>query len=85
VTEGILTYSGDNLCLQSKLVLETTSKITYSTLAVTRNIRDLADMIEHVPAREEKNRNQADCGPKVAILYHRNDIGCCNGEEGHKS
>lgn len=50
----VLTHCSHDLSLQPELVLKPSSKVADATFAVTRNIRDFPDMIEHVPAREEE-------------------------------
>lgn len=45
-----LTHSGNDLCLKTELVLETTSEVADSTLAIGSDVRDFADVVEHVSA-----------------------------------
>lgn len=68
------THSRHNLRLQPELVLESASKIAHSALVIRHDVRYFADMIEHVPACEQQDCNEADCGPTVAVLDHRQDI-----------
>ena len=50
------------------MVLEATGEVADTTLAIGLNVGDLADVVEHVSAREEQNSDQADGGPEVAVL-----------------
>lgn len=63
-----LTHSGNNLDLKTKLALEATGKVSNASLAISRNIRDFSNMIEHVAANEEKNGNHAASSPEVSVL-----------------
>lgn len=62
------THGGNNLCLQAKLVLESTGKVADASLSITGHVWDLANVIEHVSAREEQHSDQADSSPQVAVL-----------------
>jgi hypothetical protein len=64
------------------LVAETTSKVADSTFAISTSVLDLPDVIEHMAAREQEHGNQAEGGPKVAVLQDRNEVGGGNGDEG---
>lgn len=76
-----LTHSGDNLCLETELVLEATGEVADTTLAVGSNIRDLANVVEHVTAGEEQDHDQADSSPEVAVLDNGKDVGRGNSQE----
>lgn len=69
-----LTHGSNNLGLETELVLETTGEVGDSALAVACDVRDLADVVEHVATGEEKDGDQADCGPEVAALDDGEDI-----------
>ena len=77
-----LTHCGNDLSLKTELVLEATSEVADTTLAVGLNIGDLADVIEHVSAGEEQNGDQADGGPEVAVLNDRQKVRCGDCKEG---
>ena len=77
-----LTHCGNDLSLKTELVLEATSEVADTTLAVGLNIGDLADVVEHVSAGEEQDKNQADGGPQVAVLDDGKDVGRSDCEEG---
>jgi hypothetical protein len=77
-----LTHCGNDLSLKTELVLEATSKVADTTLAVGLNIGDLADVVEHVSAREEQDGDQADGGPEVAVLDDRQKVRRGNCKEG---
>jgi hypothetical protein len=77
-----LTHCGNDLSLKTELVLEATSKVADTTLAVGLDIGDLADVVEHVSAREEENGDQADGGPEVAVLNDRQKVRRGDCEEG---
>jgi hypothetical protein len=66
-----LTHGSNNLSLKTKLILETTGKVRDTTLAVACNVRNLADVIEHVA--------------EVAALENGQHVGGCNGEGGDGS
>jgi hypothetical protein len=80
-----LTHGSNNLSLETKLVLETTGKVRDSTLAVACNVRNLADVVEHVAAGEEEDGDQTDGGPEVAALEDGKHVGGCDGEGGDGS
>jgi hypothetical protein len=81
-TEDKLTHCSNDLGLETELVLEATSKVVDTTLAVGLNIWDLADVVEHVSAREEQNSDQADGSPEVAVLNDRQKVRRGDGKEG---
>lgn len=76
-----LTHCGNDLSLETELVLEATSKVADAALAVGLNIGDLADVVEHVSAREEQDSDQADGGPEVAVLNDRQKVRSGDCEE----
>ena len=80
-----LTHGSNNLSLETELVLETTSKVGDSALAVACNVGDLADVVEHVATGEEQDSNQTDGSPEIAALEDGKDIGSSNGESGDRS
>lgn len=63
-----LTQRGHNLGLQAKLLLETGRNVANSTSPVASDVRNLADVVEHVSAGEEQDRDEADGGPEVSAL-----------------
>ncbi len=63
-----LTYGSHDLCLQAKLVLESTSKVTNTSVSISGHIRDLSNVIEHLTAGEEEDGDQAESRPEVAVL-----------------
>lgn len=63
-----LTHCSYNLCLQSELVLEASSKVAHTSLAVACNIGNLSDMVEHVSTCEQQDCNQADSSPEITVL-----------------
>lgn len=81
-TTGKLTHCSNDLSLETELVLEATGKVANATLAVGLNVGDLADVVEHVSAREEQNGDQTDGSPEVAVLNDRKEIRCGDCEEG---
>lgn len=78
-----LTNSGDDLCLETELVLETAGEVGETTLAIVTSVGHLADVVEHVSAGEEQDKNQADGGPQVAVLDDGKDVGRSDSEEGN--
>jgi hypothetical protein len=56
------------LGFQTVLIGKSPSKIADTTSSITSNIRNFSDMVEHMAACEEKDSNQANSCPKVAIL-----------------
>jgi hypothetical protein len=58
----------NNLTLKTILVAEATSKIAHTTLAITNNIRRLANVVEHVARREKQDGNKGDGSPEIAVL-----------------
>jgi hypothetical protein len=81
-TNGKLTHCCNNLGLKTVLVLEATSEVADTALAVGLNIGNLADVVEHVSAREEQNGDQADGSPEVAVLNDWQEVRCGDGKEG---
>lgn len=79
------THGSDNLCFQTKLVLEAASKVGETTLAVTRYIRNLPDVVEHVARSEEQDGNEGDGGPEVTVLEDGKDVWSSNGSEGDEA
>lgn len=69
-----LTHSGNNLDLKAKLALETTGKVSNASLAISGNIRDFADMVEHVAANEEEDGNHAASSPEVSVLNNWKNV-----------
>jgi hypothetical protein len=80
-----LTHGSNNLSLETKLVLEATGKVGDSTLAVACNVRDLADVVEHVATGEEEDSDQAEGGPEVAALEDGEGVGSSDGEGGDRT
>ena len=64
------------------MVLETAGEVGETALAIVTSIRHLADVVEHVSAGEEQDKNQADGGPQVAVLDDGKDVGRSDCEEG---
>jgi hypothetical protein len=77
-----LTHCSNDLGLKTVLVLETTSEVADTALAVGLNIGNLADVVEHVSTCEEQNGNQADGSPEVAVLDDRQKVRRGDGKEG---
>jgi hypothetical protein len=69
------------LSLETELVLETAGEVGETTLAVVASVGHLADVVEHVAAGEEQDKDQADGGPQVAVLDDWKDVGRGDGEE----
>lgn len=80
-----LTDGGDNLRLHAELVLETASKVADATLAITSNVGDLSDVVEHVAAGEEKHHDQAEGSPQIAVLDDGQNVGGGDGDEGDEA
>ena len=80
-----LTHRSNDLSLKTELVLEATSEVADTTLAVGLNIGDLADVVEHVATGEEEDGDQADGCPEVAALEDGEDIGSSDGESGDRA
>lgn len=67
------------------MVLETTGKVGDATLAITRYIRNLSDVVEHVARGEEQNHDDANGSPEVAVLEEGENIGAGDGGEGDET
>lgn len=76
-----LTHRGNNLSLETELVLEAACEVADTTLAVGDNVGNLANVVEHVAAREEEHGDQADGGPEVAVLDNRKEVWRGDAEE----
>jgi hypothetical protein len=83
--KSLLTNCSNNLRLETELILETSGKVADTTLSIARHIWHLSDVVEHVSACEEQNRDQADCSPQVSVLDEREDVGCGDAKERDKA
>lgn len=63
------------------MVAESSREVADSSLSVTRYIGNLSDVIEHMPASEEKDCNQTEGCPKVPVLQDGNNIRSGDREE----
>lgn len=79
------TNGSNDLCLETKLVLEAPGKVSDAALAVTGNVGDFSDVVEHVAGCEEENHDDADGGPEVAVLEEGEDVGTGDGGKGEKT
>ena len=77
------THCSNDLRLETELVLEATSKVGDTSLAVTSHVWHLADVVVHVTTGEEEYGNQTDGGPEVTVLDDRKDIWCGDGDKGN--
>jgi len=68
------THGCDYLRLHAVLVLEATGKVADAALAVARDVGHVADVVEHVSAGEEQDRDQADGGPYIPAPQDRGDV-----------
>lgn len=85
-----LTHGRDNLTLEAKLVLETSSKVGNLALAITANIWRRPDMVKHVTARKQQNSDDRQRSPQVAVLHDGHDVwpgykSTCNTAENNGS
>lgn len=64
----MLTHEGDNLGLKTILALESGSKVADSTVAIASHVRYLADLVEHLATGKQKNTNQTQPSPDIAVL-----------------
>lgn len=69
-----LTHGGDDLSFQPQLTLKATGKVSDPSFAVSGNVRNLANMVEHVSADEEEDGNHATSGPKVTALHNGKNV-----------
>jgi len=81
----VLTHSCNDLSLKTILALESSSKVTDTSMAITNNIRYFSDVIEHVSTCEEENHNQADSSPDVAVLDDWDKKWPGNGTKGYRA
>ena len=65
---GRLTHGSDDLSLKSVLVLEAVGEIAHTSFAITGNVWDLSDVVEHMSASKKQDGDQADGRPKIAVL-----------------
>lgn len=72
-----LTHGRHNLGLKTKLVGKPSSKVAHTTSAVACNIRDFANVVEHMSTCEEKDENQANTSPDVAVLEDGKKVWPC--------
>jgi len=69
----------DDLRLEAELVAEASGEVADAALAIARDVRGLADVVEHVSRCEEQDGDQADSGPEIAVLEDWDDVGRCDG------
>lgn len=69
-----LTEKANNLGLDTQLVLETSGKVVNVTLSISRDVRNLADLVEHVATSAGKDHDDGDGGPDVSVLDNGNDV-----------
>lgn len=69
------TKSSYDLRLQAELALEARGNVAHPTTSVASDIRHLANVVKHVSTGEEKDRDQADGSPDVAVLNNGQNIG----------
>jgi hypothetical protein len=74
---------GNDLRLETELVAEAAGEVADTALAIACHIGRLADVVEHVAAREEQHGDQTEGGPQVAVLQHGDNVGPGNGEKRH--
>ena len=67
------------------MILEASSEIAYSSFPVRNDIRDFADVVEHMSRSKQEDCDQAYGRPAVAVLDNGEHVGCGDGEEGEKS
>lgn len=60
--------------VETYLVGEASGKIANTSLAITSDIRNLSNVVEHVSTSEKKYSNQADGRPNVSVLKNRKEI-----------
>lgn len=70
-----LTHCGHDLCLQAKLVGETSSKVVDSALPVTRNVWHFPYVIKHMTTCEEQYNDEASCSPEISVLNDGEYVG----------
>lgn len=75
------THGSHNLRLKPILILESSGKVTEPAFAVRSSVRHVSDVVEHMPACEEKYRDQADRRPGIAVLDYWQDVWCRDCEE----
>lgn len=80
-----LTHSRNNLSFETVLVLEPASPVVDSSMTITNNVGHFSDVIEHMSAGEKKNCDQADGGPYIAVLNHREQIRPSNSSKGERT
>lgn len=80
-----LTHRCNDLRLKTELVLEATGKVANAALAIGRDVGHLANVVEHVAAGEEKDSDQADGSPQVAVLDNREEVRRSDEKEGQSS
>lgn len=80
VKELCLTYSSHDLGFQSKLVLEASCDIADAAMAISNNVWNFPNVVEHMTTNKEENGNQADGSPNVAVLNDRQHISRRTGQ-----
>lgn len=62
--------------------MESTGKVGNATLSVASNVGNLSDMVKHVAAGEEQDRNETDGSPDVAALKNGQNVGRSSHQRG---
>lgn len=81
----MLTECSHDLRLQSVLALEISSKVADSATTISGDIRHFANMVEHVAAGKEKDGDQADGCPEIAVLDDGKHIWPGSSSDGNRS
>jgi hypothetical protein len=63
-----LTHGCNDLSFQAVLIRKSPSEIAHTASSITGNVGDFSDVVEHMTTCEEKDSNQANSSPEVAIL-----------------
>lgn len=64
----VLTDKGDDLCLETELVLKARSKVVDTTVAIRSYVGHFSDLVEHMSASEKEDADQAHRSPYIAVL-----------------
>jgi hypothetical protein len=73
------------LGLNTQLVLETSGEVVDVTLSISRDVGNLADLVEHVTSSTGQDHDDGKRGPDVAVLNNRQNIWPDLGANSHSS
>lgn len=82
---GQHTHDANDLAFESELVLKAASEVFDAATAIATHVRSTSDMVKHMAAAEEEDRENRSGSPDIAVLQNRQSIGVENGNANDRS